>query len=293
MRYATNPDRRAGWRTFGVISGLLFALAAGGVSSPAQDAAGGRAESPTPAAAEQRVGLDPKLGAMLPLDVAFTDSTGREVTLRELIDRPVILSPVYIRCPSICNPLMREVARMVDLLPMKLGEEYKVLTLSFDPREHEPESAKLVRNAKAALLQDIKSEVPEGSYVFLTGTEENIRKVTDTLGFYFTQDEAGNYSHPPATVFVARNGKVVRYLEDLVLLPDNVELALIDAMEGRERSTMRKLQKMCFSYDPEAKTYVLQVNRIILAGTVVILAIFLAFLVIRRRPGRKPAETDS
>jgi hypothetical protein len=69
-----------------------------------------------------------------------------------------------------------------------------------------------------------------------------------------------------------------------------VELALIDTMKGRERTTMRQIQQLCFSYDRESGNYVLQVNRIILAVSLVLVAVFVLFLLLlKRRGGRKTA----
>ncbi|MEZ4484096.1 MAG: hypothetical protein R2864_05700 [Syntrophotaleaceae bacterium] len=37
-----------------------------------------------------------------PLDLAFRDEEGRSVTLRQLIDGPTIIAPVYYSCPNVC-----------------------------------------------------------------------------------------------------------------------------------------------------------------------------------------------
>ena len=52
------------------------------------------------------VGIVEQLGEIVPLDLSFKDSEGKEVTLGELIDKPTVLSLVYFHCPSVCMPLL-------------------------------------------------------------------------------------------------------------------------------------------------------------------------------------------
>ena len=82
-------------------------------------------------------------------------------------------------------------------------------------------------------------------------------------------------------MFVDKDGQVVRYLGGLKLLPADVEIAIVDTMEGRSRSIMQRIQKLCYAYDPEGKTYVFQVNRIVLFVTLLVVGLFVAYLLIR------------
>src|SRR5262249_25525061 len=66
----------------------------------------------TPGATVDRVGFDQKLGIRLPLDRRFRDDSGRELALGELFGRrPVILVPVYYRCPLLCNQTLNALTR--------------------------------------------------------------------------------------------------------------------------------------------------------------------------------------
>ena len=59
-----------------------------------------------------QVGFDQKLGEQLPLDLRFRDESGRELRLGELFGRrPVILAPVYYRCPLLCNQVLNGLTR--------------------------------------------------------------------------------------------------------------------------------------------------------------------------------------
>ncbi|MBI5232977.1 MAG: hypothetical protein HY880_01340 [Deltaproteobacteria bacterium] len=50
----------------------------------------------------QHVEIQEKIGQKLPLDAAIYDEDGAAVTLKQLFDRPVILSFVYYSCDRVC-----------------------------------------------------------------------------------------------------------------------------------------------------------------------------------------------
>ena len=234
---------------------------------------------------DPKPGIEENVGGVLPTDLTFKDENGLTVNLRELIQRPTLLTLVYFRCPSICSPLMHELAAVTDKMEMTAGEDYDLITVSFDDRE----GPELARQAKKNLLSRKKREIDPAHWRFLTGDAANITVLADVIGFRFRKVKE-DFDHAATVAFVDKDGKIVRYLGGLKLLPADVELAIVDTMEGRSRSLMQRIQKLCFSYDPEGKTYVFQVNRIILFVTLFAVALFVAYLLIRRKPKPAPAK---
>ena len=155
---------------------LLIAVAcvlAAGLPAVAQD---------TAIPEESKVGVEEKLGTVLPLDeLTFYDEDGKEVALGTFFDRPVVLTLVYYRCPGICTPLLQEVAWVADQSDLIPGEDYRMVTISFDPEEtHE-----MAKPKRTNMIAEIKSkDVPEDAWRFLTGEPENIDAITDLAGFY-------------------------------------------------------------------------------------------------------------
>lgn len=238
-------------------------------------------------ASDKTVGIEPKLGETAPLDVTFYDEQGEPVELRSLVTRPTVLCLVYFRCPTICKPLLKEVARTVDEIDLEPGIDYNLLTVSFDI-EDKPDAA-LVN--KEAILSSLDREIPPDSWHFLTGDAENIEKLTDGVGYRFRM-EKGYFNHPSDIIFLSPTGKIVRYLPGLKILPSHMRLAIMDAAEGKPRSFMQRLERLCYSYDPEGKTYVLKVNRIILGITLLGLGLFLVYLLAfgKRKKAEPPTE---
>jgi protein SCO1/2 len=237
------------------------------------------------AATHADVGLDEKLGQNLPADAAFLDENGNRVLLRDLVDKPAIIAPVYFSCTHECPLLLTGLAQAlggIDLL--KPGKDYRVLAISFDAHD----TPAMARGKKLNYLKAVGKPFPEDAWKFLTGDEVNIRKFTDSIGFKFQQDGARDFSHPVTIVIVAPGGKIVRYIEGVTFLPFEVTMALTEASQGRVGSTTRKVLMYCFSYDPLKKSYVFNILKV--TGTVMVLFVgsFFAYLMITSRKKQSP-----
>jgi protein SCO1 len=127
------------------------------------------------------VGIEQKLGAIVPLDTHFADEYGRQVTLGQLITAPTILALVYYNCPNVCDSLLTGIAGVLGPLPAEPGKEFNVISISIDPAET-PANA---RRAKRVSLETIQKPLPPDSWRFLMGDAENIRAVADTIGFHY------------------------------------------------------------------------------------------------------------
>jgi protein SCO1/2 len=247
------------------------------------------AMAPVVRASSAAVGVEEKLGQTMPLaDLAFADEDGKRVVLRDLVDRPTVLVLVFFRCSGICTPLLREVARVADLADLKPGEDYRILTVSFDPGD----TPALARTRKDAILQGMtRRPCPPDGWRFLTGEPAMIRRITDAAGFrYEAVDNGQSFNHPAVVTFLDRSGQIVRYLQGTEFNPTDFEMAVDDASAGRPRSIIQSVRRMCFAYDP-GQGYVFKLNRIILGVTILFAAGFGIFLWAtgRRRRAAAPA----
>ena len=78
------------------------------------------------------IGIDEKIGQTLPMDLTFFNEKGYQVTLKEIVKKPVILNFVYYRCPGICSPILTELTSIVNFMDLEIGKDYQIITLSFD-----------------------------------------------------------------------------------------------------------------------------------------------------------------
>ena len=229
---------------------------------------------PPPSATPVKVDLEEHLGAPLPLDLEFRDEEGRTVRLASLVNRPTIIAPVYFKCPNVCHFLQGDLARVLPTLKLRAGEDFQVISISFD----ETESAELARRSRDTYYSAMNNGIPADGWRFLTGDIDSIRALTDAAGYHF-QRVGVDFVHPVAFFVVAADGRIMRYLHGTRVLPKDLTLALYEAREGRVGTTIRKVVQFCFSFDPEQKTYVFNILRVSATVILATLAIFAAFLV--------------
>ena len=230
------------------------------------------------------VGIEEKLGQTVPLDVVFNDEGGKQINLRQVINKPTILAPVYLGCPDVCSFLLYNLARALNQLPSEPGKEYQVLAVSFDDTEKPP----LALEKKRLYLKMIEKPFPEEVWRFLTGEEENIRKLTEAIGFRFKR-EGKTFQHPVIMVILSPGAKITRYMHGTDVLPFDLKMALLEASEGRIGPTVSKVLRFCFSYDPKGRKYVFNTLKVTGIVTLAFALSFILFLVIKgkRRSGKE------
>lgn len=224
------------------------------------------------------VGVDEKLGTIIPLDLTFLDEHGKPVQLRSLVTKPTIFTLVYYRCPGICSPLLSGVSKVVDRMDLEPGRDYNIVTISFNPRE----DYIMASEKKNNYLTGMTKKIPESSWHFLTGDSASIARITDAIGFRY-QQQGQDYMHGAVITAVSQNGMIARYLYGTDFLPLDVKLALTEASEGRTGPAINKLLKLCFSYDPAARKYVLNITRIAGGGILLIIIGFVLMLTLKKK----------
>lgn len=267
----------------GFLSLLLACLIACSALTPAI-----RAESATTGQEqEQTTGIDEHLGAKIPLDVTFRDETGTSVRLSELVTGPTIILPVYYSCRNVCAYQQGRMAGTLQELERQPISDYKVISISFD----ETETPEMAARSKTTYLTAIRKPFPPEGWRFLTGDAADIRRFTDAIGYHF-QRQRNDFIHPVASVVVAADGTIIRYLYGIYVLPKDLTLAIAEAKSGVAGVSVRKLMDYCFTFDPVGKTYVFNLLRVSATTVVVCAGGFLLFLLLtgkKKKPWR-PAD---
>ena len=228
-------------------------------------------------ASDVEVGVVEHLGETIPLDLTFFNENGDTVKLADLVKKPTIFNFVYFDCPGLCSPLLDGVSDAVSKVDMDLGEDYQVITISFNTKDT-PEKA---REKKKNFVQKISQENQE-AWMYLTGTQENINTITDALGFKYKP--AGlDFSHPSVIIVVSPKGVITRYLYGLTFLPFDVKMSIIEAQKGIQGGSVNKILEVCFAYDPVSRSYTLKTTMFIGSVTLGMLLMLFTFLLIKGR----------
>lgn len=226
------------------------------------------------------VGVEEQLGDTVPLNLKFATVTGDSVTLGSLIEKgkPVLLNPVYYKCPMLCSMVINSVFQVVKKIEWSPGKDYTVITFSFDPTEN----YKVAASVKDSLMNLVSRKNIANGWYFLTGKEKAIRKLTEAIGFkYKYLEERNQYAHTASIQFLSPKGKITRYLYGIKYKPFSVRNALSEAANGEIGNLVERVLMYCFVYNPSKSSYTAEATRIMKVGgmiTLTLLTIFLGFM---------------
>jgi protein SCO1/2 len=238
---------------------------------------------------KSQVGIDEKLGQIVPLDITLIDETGKQVRLKDIVDntKPIIVSFVYFRCPGLCSPLLSGVADVISKMDLEAGKDYNVLTLSFDPTEDYVMAAEKNKN----YLKIIKNKtIPANAWKFYTADSINIARITDAVGFRYIK-QGNDFVHSGVLTMLSPKGKIVRYLYGTDFNPFDMKLAILEASDGKVGSTIAKVMTLCFSYDPDGRKYALNITRIAGGGVILFIIGFVIFLRVMKKKDFKNKQS--
>ncbi len=207
------------------------------------------------------------LGDKLPLDLAFTDSTGKAVKLGDYFDgeRPVVIAMIYYRCPMLCGLVLNGMTEAFKNMKMTIGEEFQVVVVSFDPLETPELAAQNKRGYLAEYGRDTGTVA--AGWHFLVGKEKNIKQLTETIGFgYAWEPTTKQYVHKASIQVITPDGVLSRYLYNVVFEPKTMRLSLVEASDGKIGTTIDQFILSCFHYDPATGTYAAQAMGIVRLG---------------------------
>jgi protein SCO1 len=232
---------------------------------------------------ESGVTITERLGETIPLQLTFNNELGKPVQLKELVNKPTILVPIYFACPGICPQLLSGVSDVIEKSDMTLGKDFRIITFSFNENDTPQEAV----DKKKTFLR--KKSLPYANeWIYLTGDSLSIKTLTDAVGYHFQR--AGNdFLHPIGIIILSPEGKITRYLYGTSFLPFDLKMAIVEAQKGQARPTINRVLEYCFSYDPEGRKYTLQVTKV--SATIIIFFSLILFIYLILRQRKKAAGT--
>lgn len=197
--------------------------------------------------------IQEKLGQLVPGDVTLVDETGRATRSGEWFTgrRPIVLNLGYFGCPRVCGAVLNGLLSGLSELGMRPGEDYDLITVSFDARE-QPELAA----AKKAAFAEVFPALPLASWRLYTGTQAEVDRLCAAVGFgYAWNEHAKDFDHRAVTIFLSPEGKVARYLYGYDYDTRDLRFAILEAGEGKVGSFAERLLVSCYGYDPQTRQY--------------------------------------
>jgi protein SCO1/2 len=243
-------------------------------------------KSPT-AALLRDVGIEQQQGSQLPLDAVFRDEAGQEVRLGKYFgDKPVVLALVQYRCPMLCTLVLNGFLKSSQGMPLEIGRDYQVVTVSFDPRE----GTELAAEKKKHYVRSYRREGAAEGWHFLTGDQQTIDRLTQAVGFRYHYDpQSGQFAHASGIMVATPGGRLARYFYGIEYSPHDLRLGLVESAAGRIGSPVDQVLLLCYHYDPLTGKYGLAIaGALRIAGTLTVLALGGYLIVMIRRELKRP-----
>ena len=287
LRVAVSPCLRVLLLLLTAHCSLLTAFAQPGVPQPHSPLYGARPEyGPVSTGLPpvlKNVGIDQKLNDQVPLDTVFTNEQGREVRLGELFKgKPVVLALVYYSCPMLCNQVLNGMLSSFRQVSFNAGEQFEVVTVSFDARE----TPQLAAAKKQTYVKAYNRAGAEAGWHFLTGDELNIKRLTDAVGFRYVWDgQTKQFAHASGIMLLTPDGKLARYFYGIEYSPRDLRLGLVEASQNQIGTPVDALMLYCYHYDPATGKYGAVVMNIMKVAGVVTVGLIVGMLLILRKRG--------
>ena len=234
-----------------------------------------------PAGVLAQIGIDQKLNAQIPLDLPFKDESGTSVQLRDFFHgKPVILSLVYYECPMLCSMTLNGLVRSMRPLAFNIGEEFEVVTVSFD--SNEPPA--LAAAKKNVYVKDYGRDGAAAGWHFLTGSKDSTQRLTESVGYRFQWDESTNqWAHISAIMVLTPDGRLSQYLYGIEFSSRDLRMSLVKASENKIGTIVDRILLYCYHYNPETGKYGLVIMRVVRLASLTTILALAAFIIHSRR----------
>jgi protein SCO1/2 len=235
--------------------------------------------NPVENADDVEIGVVEHLDDFLPDSISLINELGEQVWLADVIDKPTIINFVYYRCPGICSPLMEAVAGVMEKSELVAGEDYQVVTISFDPRETIDLGIRK-KESYLGLLSEEKATAAKDGWKFFVSDSASIVRATNATGFKYKKT-GNDFLHAASLTVVSTEGKITRYLNGMFFLPFEWKMAIVEASKGLSGPTLNKVLRFCYTYDPVGQAYVLNITK--LGGIIIMFfaTVLLLYLVLK------------
>ncbi|MGO4870195.1 MAG: SCO family protein [Roseiarcus sp.] len=225
------------------------------------------------------------LGRSLDPQTELIDQNGRNFHWGDLVGKPTLLVLSYYSCDGSCalinanlHDLLNEITRF------KAGADFNLVTLSFDHRDTLKTTNAFRKNL--GLSDELAS-----AWTFATfKNEADVKTETEKLGFkFFWSPEDGLFLHPGVYLFFSPEGRLDRILYREDVGAKDVELALLDAREGKFRPSevIDYAFSLCYSYSYRDGKYRLSIPLFVGVGALTIGLLTLAGSVLSFRLWRQ------
>jgi protein SCO1 len=226
----------------------------------------------------ENVGIDQRLDAQVPADLAFLDDSGRAVKLGDYFgQKPLILTLVYYNCPMLCGETLAGLTGALKAVKFDIGKEFDIVTVSFNPSE----TPAIAAAKKQDYVKRYGRPGAASGWHFLTGSPASINALTKAVGFQYQYDPKINqYAHATAIMVLTPEGRISRYFYGVDFPPKDLRMGLVEASESKIGNAVDAVLLYCYHYNPETGKYGAVVNNMLRLGGAVTIVLLVGMILI-------------
>ena len=216
------------------------------------------------------VGIEQRLNEQIPPELEFRDEAGNAAHLRDYFgSKPIILDLAYFNCQMLCPEVLSGLTTALRGLKFNAGQEFEILTVSFDPRE----TPAMAAEKKRELLKRYGRKGAEQGWHFLTGQQVAIAALTKAAGFQYQYDaQTQQFAHTTGLMLLTPKGKIAQYYYGVEYSPKDLRLGLVEASQNKIGNLADAILLYCYHYDPATGKYGAVIMRVLrLAGVATML----------------------
>ena len=232
-----------------------------------------------------KIDEDKYLGAKISGDYIFLDEKGEEFKMGDIMGKPIIILLSYYSCNGLCPTANKKLKDVITgLNRFKAGEDYRIITLSFDKEDD------ILRMRMFTDMAGLRGLTGDSWRIVVMKNKDEIENLTGSVGFkFFWSSRDKMFLHPNVFIFISPEGRVVRYLYGTSLNVREVELAITEAIWEQSASSNSKVADLismaCYSYNFKEGKYTVNYPIVIGFGSLLLGISFISIplLVLRKR----------
>ncbi|MHC2439936.1 protein SCO1/2 [Bradyrhizobium sp. USDA 4451] len=233
----------------------------------------------------EQVGVSPKPGEQLPLDIGLTNELNYTKPLRAWLQAmPTVWVSADYTCSTLCGPLLSIVSNALADTGLRAGADFRLVVFGLDPKD-------TIADARAMKAEQITTRGAVADHAtFLRGTPAGVNELLAAFHIRTSYDsERDQFAHPVAAFVVTPEGRISRALSGLAIDPGTLRLALVEAGRGHVGSWSDQAHLLCYGFDPATGIYTLAIQRMLTGAVTITMAglmVLVALLI--RRGGASP-----
>lgn len=277
--------------------------------------------TPAPGNPTQKMGFKSTAGTMVPQDVEFTNYDGKTVNFKQICSsgRPIIVLPQFYECMGTCLMERESLVKVITKLHSTklLGKDFDVVIFGIKPTEG-PNLAKIEAERVLEIYnkpdwlkageRNISSEEKErrlkeeadaaeaaiaGLYLTTAKSIEDVRAITNALGFIFYYDPStGVINHPAGAMVLTPSGRV----SGTIFGTDFPTKIVLEQLESASKEQIAKQEQIvllgCISVDPKTGRKTLIVKNVVNLACVLTLVGLVGWVLSMNRTAKKTEEQN-